>query len=252
MILILSFNISSVSASTNISLPNPGITSASPLYFIKSWSEQISLVLTFSDAKKSRKSLEYSQIKLSEIKKLITENQTDNIQEAVDKYNYYLDYSLNKAQEAKNKGEDIDDLMHHISQTTQKHITVLSEIYHQVPIQAQESIAKAIQNSSFYQEEALKSIYGIKEKEIVDAIIDIRNKYNFEEIKDKLPEKLQDRINQRYHQEIEKSKETIDKVEEKIDEIKNIIDEKSNIDNIQKVDDKINNQIKESKNSINN
>ncbi len=148
-------------------LPEPGILPGHPLYFLKTWSESIGTFFTFSEEAKAERMLYLSEKRLAEVNELSQRGETELSERTLTRYEEHLNTALQKAQEAKAKGQDVDDLLVRVSEATSKHQGVLLDVYEKVPEQAKEAIEKAMEQSMRGQEEAMEAISSEQERERV-------------------------------------------------------------------------------------
>ena len=148
-------------------LPDPGILPGHPLYFLKNWSENIRTVFTFSDEAKAERMLFLSEKRLAEANELSELGEVELAQETLSRYEGHLNAALERAQEAREKGQDMDEVLGRVSEATSKHQGVLADVYERVPEQAQEAIQRAMEQSKRGQEEAIEAISSEQERERV-------------------------------------------------------------------------------------
>jgi hypothetical protein len=139
-------------------LPDPGMLPDNPFYFLKSWSESIGTFLTFGEEKKAERFLELSERRLSEARALAEKERGDMAERAMEKYEEQLNKAMQRAEQAGERGMDIDALLERISERTLKHQEVLADVYERVPEEAREGIERAMENSMRGHEEALQAI----------------------------------------------------------------------------------------------
>jgi len=107
-------------------LPNPGLTPDSPFYFLKSWKESIQTFFTFGAENKAKQFLHLSEVRLAEYQKMIEkgilrqaqDKKLEIAQNTLEKYEKQLNQALEKVQEAKEKGRDIEKLATLITEKT--------------------------------------------------------------------------------------------------------------------------------------
>ncbi len=155
-------------------LPNPGILPGHPLYFLKNWSENIRTVFTFSDEAKAERMLFLSEKRLAEANELSELGEVELAQETLSRYEEHLNAALARAQEAREKGQNMDDVLARVSEATLKHQDVLADVYERVPEQAQEAIGRAMEQGMRGHEEAMNAIESQQERERV--MEDVREK----------------------------------------------------------------------------
>jgi len=124
-----------VQAQTN-DLPKPGMLPGNPFYFLKSWSEGIGTFFTFGDVAKAERFLNLSEKRSAEANALVAKGKPEIAEKAIGKYQAQLDRALAKAEEAKAKGLDTDEVLAKVSEATLKHQAVLADVYERVTEQA--------------------------------------------------------------------------------------------------------------------
>jgi len=128
-------------------LPSPGATPDSPFYFLKTWKEQIQTFFTFGAENKAKQYLHLSEVRLAEYQKMIEKGKTDIAQRTLDKYNEQLGRALQKIQEAKNEGKNVEDILDKVEGSLEKHIEVLRENLQKVPEPGRQGIENALENA---------------------------------------------------------------------------------------------------------
>jgi len=158
--------VGAVQAQTN-DLPEPGMLSDNPFYFLKNWTEGIGTFFTFGEIAKAERFLNLSEKRLAEANALIEKGKSEIAERAINRYEEQLGYALVKAEEAKAKGLDTDEVLAKVSEATLKHQAVLADVYERVPEQAKSAIERAIQAGMRGHEEALKAVSGQKREEVM-------------------------------------------------------------------------------------
>lgn len=158
-----------VQAQTN-DLPEPGMLPGNPFYFLKSWSEGIGTFFTFGDVAKAERFLNLSEKRLAEANALVAKGKPEVAERAVGRYQEQLNRALTKAEEAKAKGLDTDEVLAKVSEATLKHQAVLADVYERVPEQAKSAIERAMQAGMRGHEEALKAVSGQKREEVMQNV----------------------------------------------------------------------------------
>ena len=156
-------------AQTN-DLPEPGMLPDSPFYFLKSWSEGIGTFFTFGDEAKAERFLNLSEKRLAEANALAVKGKPEIAEKAIGRYQEQLSRALSKAEEAKAKGLDTDEVLAKVSEATLKHQAVLADVYERVPEQAKSAIERAMQAGMRGHEEALKAVSGEKREEVMQNV----------------------------------------------------------------------------------
>ena len=151
-------------------LPDPGILPDSPFYFLKSWSEEIGTLLTFGEEKKAERFLNLSEKRLSEARALAEKGRGEMSEKAMERYENQLNSAMERAERAKERGIDMDELLERISERTLKHQEVLADVYERVPEEAREGIERAMENSMRGHEEALRAVSQERREEVMERI----------------------------------------------------------------------------------
>lgn len=128
-------------------LPDPWLLPDHPLYFVTSMSEGVGTFFTFGDANEAERALELSEKRLAEAHALAAQGKPEAAERAVERYQAQLDRALTEAEEAREKGEDPDEILTQVSEKTLKHQAVLADVYERVPEQARPAIERAMQAS---------------------------------------------------------------------------------------------------------
>ena len=159
-----------VQAQTTNDLPEPGMLPDSPFYFLKSWSENIGTFFTFDDVAKAERFLDLSEKRLAEANALVDKGKLEVAEKTIERYQEQFNTALAKAEEAKAKDFDTDEVLAKASEATLKHQMVLADVYEKVPEQAKSAIERAMEKSMRGHEEALKAISGQKREEAMQRV----------------------------------------------------------------------------------
>lgn len=157
------------------SLPSSGITPDSPFYFLKSWKESIQTFFTFSEENKAKQFLHLADVRLAEYQKMIEKGKTEIAEKTLKKYEDQLQRALEKTEQAKEKGQDVEELATSISERVLKHQEVLAEVLEKVPEQAKKGIENAIEMSRKGFESAIQAVSGEKKEELQKKAEEIKN-----------------------------------------------------------------------------
>jgi len=87
-----------------------GITPDSPFYFLKTWKENIQLFFTFGQENKAKQFLHLADVRLAEYQKMIEKGKTEIAQKTLDKYEKQLNNALQKIEDLKSKGKNVESL----------------------------------------------------------------------------------------------------------------------------------------------
>ncbi len=184
-------------------LPEPGMLPGHALYFLKSWTENIATAFTFGEANKAERFFNLAEKRLAEVKALTEQERTELAERGIKRYEKQMQLALQRAEQAKEKGISVDEILSRVSEATLRHQGVLADVYEKVPEQAKEAIERAIQASRQGHEQALQAIseenvervrQEIQEKkqEIKQRIETLRPR-----IEERLPEINRPEINER-------------------------------------------------------
>lgn len=185
-LLIMFLFVGVVQAQTN-DLPEPGLLPDSPFYFLKNWTEGIGTFLTFGEIAKTERFIKLSEKRLAEANALIEKGKPEIAERAIGRYQEHLNLALTKAEEAKTKGLDTDEVLVKVAEATLKHQAVLADVYEKVPEQAKSAIERAMQVGMRGYEEALKAVSGQKREEVMEQVEQKRQEVEqrLEELRDK-------------------------------------------------------------------
>ncbi len=161
-LIIFSLIFSTVILAKDFESPEAGTTPDSPFYFLKSWKEKIQTFFTFNAEQKAKQYFHLAGVRLAEYQKMIEKGKTEIAEKTLTKYQNQLNRALEKAEELKNKGKDIENLKTQIEQAAPKYLEILGQNLQKVSEQAKKGMEKAIENSQ-------KQIEKILEKRIEKA-----------------------------------------------------------------------------------
>ena len=170
VVLVMVFLFVGVAQAQAMELPKPGILPDSPLYLFKSWSEDIGTFFTWGDKAKAERLLYLAEKRLAEANAQVTKGKPEMAEKIISRYQKQLNRALTKAEAAKAKGLDIDEVLTHVSEATLKHQIVLAEVYEKVPEQAKPAIERAMQGGMEGHETALKEISDKKRAEVIGQV----------------------------------------------------------------------------------
>lgn len=148
-------------------LPDPGMLPDSPVYFLKSMSEGIGTFFTFGDAAKAERFLELSEKRLAEARALADRGKPEAAERAIERYEEQLERALLRAEEARAKGQDTDEVLARMSKATLRHQAVLAEVHEKVPEQARPAIQRAMHAGMRGHEEAMAGVSREKREEVL-------------------------------------------------------------------------------------
>lgn len=171
-------------------LPDPGMLPDHPLYFLKDWRETIGTFFTFGDIPKAERHLFLAERRIVEAKALADKDKLEFTKRALEQHREQLNRTLEKIEQAKQKGLDTDEILAKVSQATLRHQAVLIEVYERVPEQVRPAIERSMEQSMKGHEESLQAISEQKREQIREEV-EIKRQETFqkaEEIREKIPE----------------------------------------------------------------
>jgi len=122
-LIIISFLMGGLSVlAQGTSTVSSGIAPDSPLYFLKTWKENIQLFFTFGAENKAKQFLRLTDIRLAEYQKMIEKGKTEIAQKVLDKYEKQLNNATQKIEELKNKGKNVESLKQKLEEKKNKNI----------------------------------------------------------------------------------------------------------------------------------
>ena len=151
-------------------LPDPGMLPGNPFYFLKAASEGIGTFFTFGDVKKADRFAFLAEKRLAEAAALAEKGDSKRAEKAAEKYQERLTAALERAERAKGKGLDVDEVLAKVSMATLKHQEVLARIYEKVPEQARKGIERAMEASAKGYERALQAVSKEKKAEVLEQV----------------------------------------------------------------------------------
>lgn len=161
---------------------NAGLLPDNPLYFLKDWKERVQLFFTFGEEGKAKQFLHLAEVRLAEYQKMIEKGKTEIARKTLEKYEKQLGHALEKAEEAKEKGKNVEKLKEEIGEKILKHQEALEGVLEKVPEEAKKGIERAIESSQKGFERAIEALTGEKKEEL---------KTKAEEIKIRIEEKIE-------------------------------------------------------------
>ncbi len=160
---------------------NPSLLPGSRFYFLKDWSERISLFFTFDEEEKIEKRLLFAQERLDEIEAL-----GENVdEETIEKLKARYEEHMIKAEEiAKRREEKKAERIQRIQEARERHILRMEEVIENAPEEAQPGLNRAM-------EEALKSYEKLPVEMEGDGVPASREVFQerFKEIKERVSER---------------------------------------------------------------
>lgn len=123
------------------------LTPANPLYFLKTFEENIQLVLTFDPASKAEKRIAIAGEKLDEMQDLIDDNKPSAIAVSAQRYNDLMNQVTENLKTLRDQRKIFPDVLKQVEAATAKHNIVLERVFIQVPAQAKPALENAKQAS---------------------------------------------------------------------------------------------------------
>lgn len=158
-----------VNAETN-DLPEPGMLPDSPFYFLKSFFEEIGVFLTFNQTNKTERLLRLAETRLAEANVLAEKGKSELAEKSIHRHQERINQALDRVEQAKAKGMNVDDVLTRVSEATNRHQEVLMRVYEKVPEQAKPAIERAMEQSMQGQEKALEAISQEKREEVMEQM----------------------------------------------------------------------------------
>ncbi len=151
-------------------LPNPGMLPDHPLYFLKNLWEDIVTFFTFGEMAKAERYMFLAEMRMAEAFGLIDKGKDVFVERALERHQERLNRALAKAEQAKEKGMDTDDLLTRVSEATLKHQDVLLRVIESAPEQAVPALERAMEQSMKGHERAFEAISSQKREEVREDI----------------------------------------------------------------------------------
>lgn len=163
--IIFSFLIVGAVQAQTTELPTPNTLPGDTLYFLSTAAESIGSALTFGAINKANRQIDLADKRVAEAKALAENNKPDLAEKSAARYEKHLAKALKKAEKAKAKGKNTDDILARITESTLKHQSVLLDVYERVPEKAKAAIEKALQKSARGHEQAMNNVSSSKKEE---------------------------------------------------------------------------------------
>lgn len=173
----------------------PRLLPDNPFYFLKSWKEKVELFVARTSEAKAEKHVEIATRRIAEAKQMVKKNKSEFVSELMEKHQQHLGKAMEKVEEAKEKGRDVEAVLERVTEATSTHLQVLAEVYEKVPEQAKEAIEQAMEVSSRGQERALEAISGEKRQELRQQVEERveKKKTKIKEILEKRLERIKEK-----------------------------------------------------------
>jgi len=171
-------------------LPSPGITPNSPLYFLDTWGEDISVALARSPQERARKQHAIAQEKLAETQMMAEQGNRDATEIAAERYVKMVSGAAQNLAEAARTGEGFDEaLAELIATATSIAQSVLAGVYDKVPEEAKGAIERAMVNAGQGTEAALGALSGERLERVRT-----QTQERLEEAREQAPEDIRENI----------------------------------------------------------
>ena len=188
----LSFGIQVSAQETD--LPSPGLLPDSPFYFLEIIAEEIVTFFTFGDLKKAERYATLAAERLAEVQAVVEKGKPEFAEKTLARYEMQLENSMARAEKARNKGQNVEEIMTRVGKATSKHLEVLAEVGEKIPEDARPAIENAMKASI---KGHTKAVEVLKTK---DALGEIPEKVS---IPAEVPAEVRERIQTRVQQELE-------------------------------------------------
>ncbi|NQV93339.1 hypothetical protein HQ403_02470 [Candidatus Kaiserbacteria bacterium] len=176
-----------VQAQTEDILPNAGMLPDSPFYFLERLTEGVTIFFTFGDKAKAERLFKQSEERLAEVQALVNKDKSEKAEKIIERYQEKIAKAIERAKRAREKNEDVDDILEHIAEATSRHQEVLGDVYKKAPEDAKEAIKHALEMSSKGYDSVLQAISEDRIEEVLKRV-----KVSVEEAKERL-ESLRER-----------------------------------------------------------
>lgn len=173
----------------------PRLLPDSPFYFLKSWKEKIELFLAQTPEAQAEKYAELATRRVAEAKVMVKKKKFQFVERLMVQHQRHLEKAQEKIEEAEKKGRDVERVLTIVTEATNQHLNVLTEVYEKASEQAKEAIEHAIEVSSQGQERALEAIAGERKQELRQHIEERigEKKTKIKEILEKRLEKVKEK-----------------------------------------------------------
>ena len=118
-----------------------------PFYLLKTFGEQVRMLLTFNQKEKIKLHIELAEVRLAEAKRLQELNRTTLAQRALEGYERQMQIAENETERLKLRNITVDDIDAYMNQTTSKHIRVLVRVLANAPDAAKPGLQNALENA---------------------------------------------------------------------------------------------------------
>ena len=128
------------------------------LYSVKLSTEQAGMMLPGDDAARAERALNFADRRVEEMAALAEKGRPQDLDLAVEKYDYALNMTLTRIEQASDKGLPTGNITALVAEATAGHLLVLDEVWDMVPDEAKAAIAHARNVSETGRENALATL----------------------------------------------------------------------------------------------
>jgi len=151
-------------------IASPGVLPDNVFAVFQDIFERFQLLFTFSHEGKAKLHLQFAERRLAELNQSIALNKTDLIPHLAQRFEREMNETRREINETKASGQNVTELAEHVAAVTFKHQLVLQDIKENVPDQAKDDIAHAINVSSHGHESAVENIL---EQENISGVVNV-------------------------------------------------------------------------------
>ena len=149
---------------------DPGMLPDHPLYFMKRGVESVGTFFRFSDEAKADRYLGLAEKRISEANALTEKGNSELVERTLERYQEQMNKGIERAERAKERGRDMDEVLERVSEATVKHQEVLTGVYEKVPEEDREGIQRAMEASEEGGRRALNSVSEEKREEARERV----------------------------------------------------------------------------------
>jgi len=128
------------------------------LYTVKLGTEQLRMIWPGDDVAKAQLTLSFAERRVEEMETLVERERLQDLDLAVEKYDYAMNMTLTRMERARNKGLDTGNVTAVVAEATTQHLLILDEIWDKVPEPAKTAITRARQVSEWGRQHALAAL----------------------------------------------------------------------------------------------
>jgi hypothetical protein len=171
LLVLASLSLAGAAYAEDNTLPDPGITPDSPLYFFDNLGKQLGMFFTFGAEAKARKALRYAEERLAEASAMAEKHRVREMERAADSYNGYM---AQVRQRLENRGAS-DNVCERVALAAARHLEVLETVREKAPPEADAAIERARTATMSGQIVALRSLAKDRPNRAIDIISDTVN-----------------------------------------------------------------------------